>query len=59
MDEKTESVFGVKIMTQMLKFLKPLRAGKYKKLLFAGPFSSTKMKSNVSNISKRICMMIF
>lgn len=54
MDEESASVFGAKTMTQMLKLLKPLGAGKHKKLLFAGPFSNTKMKSNVCNISKNM-----
>lgn len=41
-------------MTQMLKLLKPLGAGKYKKLLLARPFSSTRMKSHACNISKHM-----
>lgn len=54
MDEEPASVIGAKTMTQMLKLLKPLGAGKYKKLLLARPFSSTRMKSHACNISKHM-----
>lgn len=55
MDEEPASAFGAKTMTQsVMKLVKPLAAGKYKKLLFSGPFSSTKTKSNVCSISKHI-----